>query len=176
MATPPSSTLKHGFEVVQSYLGQSVPILEGKADTTTITVGMPLFASSGLLRPALGTSTAGDGDDVALVGLAVSNASTASGITRVRYVPFWTGILFSAQMASLLDEIGTPTTPVAATHAFESYGLAKDPGNNIYFIDVDDTTDPLFCVVDFLEPGTVRGRVLVTPNRHSTGLTVWSAT
>lgn len=152
-----TNKIASGFEIWQHQQSASIPVLAGKAGATAITVGMPLIVSSGLLVPAAGTNA----DDTEVVGLAQS-ASTVSG-TMVRYVPFWNGIVFVARVGSIANEDATPTTPADANR-FESYGLGVDAGNGRYFVDLDNTTDALFCIIDIVDVGAVRGRVLVVPN------------
>lgn len=165
MAAPTAAQITTPLRVWQHKNSPSVPTLSGKAGATAITVGMPLIQSSGLLVPATGDNT----DDTEVVGLAQS-ASTASG-TVITYVPFWTGILFVAQLCSLGSESTVPTTPADANR-FESYGLGVSQTGSKYFLDLDNTTDALFCVVDILDVATVRGRVICTPNSATT---VWGA-
>lgn len=165
MAAPTAAQITTPLAVYKHQHSASTPTLSGVAGATTITRGMPLIQSSGLLVPAAGSNA----DDTEVVGLAMSG-STATG-TTITYVPFWQGIIFVAQLCSVGSESTVPTTPADANR-FESYGLGVSQSGNRYFLDLDNTTDALFCVIDLLDLATVRGRVLCTPN---VATTVWGA-
>jgi len=165
MAAPTAAMVTTPIAVWQHQMGMSTPVLQGLGGAGTITAGMPLIMSSGLLVPAAGSNA----DDTELVGLSMSN-STVTG-TRINYVPFWPGIVFVGQLLSVGSETGV-TTPGDA-HRFESYGLGVSGTGSRYFFDVDNTTDNLFCIIDILDVATAKGRVLATPNNY--GRTVWGA-